>query len=40
VVTESLADARDAVRANHSGDALGDAGRTLVVEEGLTGPEL
>jgi phosphoribosylamine--glycine ligase len=40
VVTESLADARDAVRAYLSGDALGDAGRTLVVEEGLTGPEL
>ncbi len=40
VVTESLADARDAVRAYLSGEAFGDAGRTLVVEEGLTGPEL
>ena len=40
VVTESLADARDAVRAYLSGDAFGDAGRTLVIEEGLTGPEL
>ena len=40
VVTESLTDARDAVRAYLSGDAFGDAGRTLVIEEGLTGPEL
>jgi phosphoribosylamine---glycine ligase len=40
VVTESLADAHDAVRAYLSGEAFGDAGRTLVVEEGLTGPEL
>jgi phosphoribosylamine--glycine ligase len=40
VVTESLAEARDAVRAYLSGAAFGDAGRTLVIEEGLTGPEL
>jgi phosphoribosylamine---glycine ligase len=40
VVTESLADACAAVRAYLSGDAFGDAGRTLVIEEGLTGPEL
>jgi len=40
VVTESLADARDAVRSYLSGEAFGDAGRTLVIEEGLTGPEL
>lgn len=40
VVTESITDARDAVRAYLSGDAFGDAGRTLVIEEGLTGPEL
>jgi phosphoribosylamine--glycine ligase len=40
VVTESLAEARDAVRAYLSGDAFGDAGRTLVVEEGMSGPEL
>ena len=40
VVTESIAEARDAVRAYLSGDAFGDAGRTLVIEEGLTGPEL
>ncbi len=40
VVTESLADARDAVRAYLSGAAFGDAGRTLVIEEGLSGPEI
>jgi phosphoribosylamine--glycine ligase len=40
VVSESLADAQGAVRAYLSGEAFGDAGRTLVVEEGLTGPEL
>jgi len=40
VVTESLADARDAVRAYLSGAAFGAAGRTVVIEEGLTGPEL
>jgi len=40
VVTESLADAHDTLRAYLSGEAFGDAGRTLVVEEGLIGPEL
>ena len=40
VVTESIAEARDAVRAYLSGAAFGDAGRTLVIEEGLAGPEL
>ena len=40
LVTESLADARDAVRAYLSGAAFGDAGRRLVIEEGMTGPEL
>ena len=40
VVTESLAEARDAVRSYLSGEAFGDAGRTVVIEEGLTGPEL
>lgn len=40
VVTESIDEARDAVRAYLSGAAFGDAGRTLVIEEGLTGPEL
>jgi phosphoribosylamine---glycine ligase len=40
VVTESVAEARDAVRSYLSGDAFGDAGRTLVIEEGLAGPEI
>jgi phosphoribosylamine--glycine ligase len=40
IVTESLADAREAVRAYLSGAAFGDAGRTLVIEEGLSGPEV
>jgi phosphoribosylamine--glycine ligase len=40
LVTESLADARDAVGEYLSGAAFGDAGRTLVIEQGLTGPEL
>jgi phosphoribosylamine--glycine ligase len=39
-VTESISDARDAVRAYLSGAAFGDAGRTVVIEEGLRGPEL
>ena len=40
VVSESLTEARDAVHAYLSGEAFGDAGRTIVIEEGLTGPEL
>ncbi len=40
LVTESIDEARDAVRSYLSGDAFGDAGRTVVIEEGLTGPEL
>lgn len=40
VVTESLPDAREAVRLYLSGAAFGDAGRVCVIEEGLTGPEL
>ena len=40
VVTESIDDARDAVRAYLSGAAFGDAGRRLVIEEGMRGPEL
>jgi phosphoribosylamine--glycine ligase len=39
-VTEAIGDARDAVRAYLSGDAFGAAGRTVVIEEGMTGPEL
>ena len=40
VVTESIDEAADAVRAYLSGAAFGDAGRTVVIEEGLRGPEL
>ena len=40
LVTTDRAEAVDAVRSYLSGDAFGDAGRTLVIEEGLTGPEL
>src|SRR5262245_34375151 len=40
LVTESRAEADGAVRAYLSGEAFGDAGRTLVIEEGMTGPEL
>jgi len=40
VVTTDLAEAREAVTEYLSGAAFGDAGRTLVIEEGLTGPEL
>ncbi len=40
VVTTSIDEARDAVREYLSGVAFGDAGRTLVIEEGLTGPEV
>lgn len=40
VVTESIADAREAVRSYLSGAAFGEAGTTLVIEEGLTGPEV
>ena len=40
VVTTDRNEAREAVRAYLSGDAFGDAGRTVVIEEGLTGPEL
>jgi len=40
LVTESLSEARDAVRAYLSGDAFGDAGRRVVIEEGMRGPEL
>jgi phosphoribosylamine--glycine ligase len=40
VVTESIEEARDAVDRYLSGEAFGAAGTTLVIEEGLTGPEL
>ncbi len=40
IVTDSVVDARDAVRSYLSGDAFGDAGRTCVIEEALHGPEV
>ena len=40
VVTESIDEARDAVLSYLSGEAFGSAGKTVVIEEGLTGPEL
>ena len=39
LVTDSLAEAEADIDAKLSGDAFGDAGRQVVVEEGLTGPE-
>ncbi|HYX43449.1 MAG TPA: phosphoribosylamine--glycine ligase [Acidimicrobiales bacterium] len=40
LVTESLAEAADDVAAKLAGRSFGDAGRTVVIEEGLSGPEL
>ena len=40
VVTDSRDEARAAVRRYLSGEAFGEAGRTVVIEEGLRGPEL
>ncbi|WP_419918231.1 phosphoribosylamine--glycine ligase [Candidatus Poriferisocius sp.] len=40
LVTEDRGEAVDAVRSYLSGQAFGDAGRRVVIEEGLTGPEL
>ena len=40
LVTESRDEAAEDVRAKLSGDAFGSAGRRVVIEEGLTGPEL
>ena len=39
LVTDSLAEAEADIDAKLSGDAFGEAGRQVVVEEGLTGPE-
>jgi phosphoribosylamine--glycine ligase len=39
LVTDSLAEAEADIAAKLSGDAFGEAGRQVVVEEGLTGPE-
>lgn len=40
LVTESMEAAQAAVRSYLDGTAFGDAGSTVVIEEGLTGPEL
>jgi len=40
LVTDSLIEAEDDVKAKLAGTAFGAAGRTVVIEEGLTGPEL
>jgi phosphoribosylamine--glycine ligase len=40
VVTNDRAEAEAAVRSYLSGEAFGDAGSTVVIEEGLTGPEV
>ena len=40
LVTESLIEAEDDVKAKLDGTAFGDAGRTVVIEEGMSGPEL
>ncbi len=39
-VTDSLIEAEDDVKAKLAGISFGDAGRRVVIEEGLTGPEL
>ena len=40
LVTTSLDDAVADVQAKLTGESFGDAGRTVVIEEGMTGPEL
>jgi phosphoribosylamine---glycine ligase len=40
LVTSDRAEAEADVRAKLAGESFGDAGRTVVIEEGLTGPEL
>ncbi len=40
VVTEDLGEAHAAVREYLAGTAFGDAGRTIVIEEGMVGPEV
>ena len=40
LVTEDLVAAEADLRAKLAGDAFGDAGRTVVIEEGMTGPEV
>jgi phosphoribosylamine--glycine ligase len=40
LVTDDLPEAEADARAKLAGDLFGDAGRTVVIEEGLTGPEV
>ncbi|HJP16645.1 MAG TPA: phosphoribosylamine--glycine ligase [Acidimicrobiales bacterium] len=40
LVTENRAEATDAIKSYLAGDSFGDAGKTVIIEEGLTGPEL
>ena len=40
LVTPDLAEAEADVRAKLAGEAFGDAGRVVVIEEGMTGPEV
>ena len=40
LVTESFEEASEDVRAKLAGESFGDAGKRVVIEEGLTGPEL
>jgi len=40
LVTRDLGEAEADVRAKLAGDAFGDAGRTVVIEEAMTGPEV
>jgi phosphoribosylamine--glycine ligase len=40
LVTHDLAEAEADVRAKLSGEAFGDSGRTVVIEEGMVGPEV
>ena len=40
LVTDSLAEADDDVRSKLSGSSFGDAGRRVVIEEGMSGPEV
>ncbi|MEY2434159.1 MAG: phosphoribosylamine---glycine ligase [Acidimicrobiaceae bacterium] len=40
LVTESLIEAEDDVKAKLAGASFGEAGRTVVIEEGMAGPEL
>jgi phosphoribosylamine--glycine ligase len=40
LVTEDRAEAEDDIRSKLAGDSFGGAGRTVVIEEGMTGPEL